>query len=102
MNTNANTFNFDVFVPVFIAIYKKYIESGRAPLELNLSDEDRTALQNIYQKIIIKKSIKDDSSKILNEDEFWHLWYYLCKATRNTFALLYASSRQGQQRFGLK
>lgn len=94
--TANDEFDFDVFVPIFIAIYKKYIESGNAPLELNLSGEERNNFKDIHDQIMVKKrSIdKDGISKWLNQTEFWYIWDCLCKATRTTFVLLYESSRQ--------
>ena len=52
----------------FKAIYKKFIESDKAPLEVNISHASRTNIKNLYNEIEHKEN------DIINENKFWDVW----------------------------
>lgn len=86
MDTNEKEIEFDysIFIPIAQLIYKKYIEMGKAPFELNISFEIRDAIRCHYDSI-------NDDNQYLNDQTFWQLWNDLLSVCQEVFDMIPAS-----------
>lgn len=89
----ANVFRFDIFIPCFASLYQEYIEMGKAPLEINISYEQRQKIQKFYYKIFDKKKFDKDMREIIHTpiidfELFWKLWHELVAACDEVIAML--------------
>ena len=91
--------DFDIFALPFRKIYKKFLEREKAPLELNISHEQRQSMESFYLMICQQESNKN----ILDEETFWSLWNALRHVCWDCIEVLFpALVRWQRSSFNLK
>lgn len=70
-----------MFIPIIELIYKKYIEMGKAPFEVNISFETRDKIRGHFDYI------KNDRN-YLNGETFWQLWNDLLSVCEDIFEMI--------------